>query len=632
VVLGLLTAIAPFLAILWLGVPSWFPAGVTLDTVTLLRPRAPWNDSVSSIEGRLWWSLLLVTGVTALLNLRGWHGRWLPLSLLLAGLAIPQACIWMTGQSKYCLIGGIVPFSDPAGYLDYACQMLQNHRIAQGFTDRPMFAAMLSSLLQFTGPNLHLQPVLGTLVALCGVGMFLAVREMHARFGNVAAVCFLFVIYVFYNRSIGMLMTEHLGLALGLYAFALLLRGLMERQRGVWFAGIFLLTAALCARAGAFFVLPALCWVTGRHFKNAGRFSLPMFSMAIAVMLVPFALNRLLLVRLFDRATRPQSNFSYVAYGVLRGTNWQDAYESYGADHAKIRAATLEIIRKKPHKLLQGIRRTWREFFWESYGFIFMGPEWSRILLYAFLLSLALGVARATRSAYDGFTVAVAGGIFVSIPCVPPADCDVMRAYAATMPLHACLAATGISALVRFLAPAFRRSHSAPVQLIETRTTPGAGPRIAMAFGSLTLFLVFVIPLGRAVLSSEKPAYSEVSARPPSQFPRGLLINLVSDEWPRTCLPNVRISDFRARLGGMGSFFENEAAWLAGLSPGVSLVTGGQHGILVLSTDKLVRAGSHVDFVYFKAGWLILSRDRDLSLPNSEDAPAVPVPEKVESK
>jgi len=74
------------------------------------------------------------------------------------------------------------------------------------------------------------------------------------------------------------------------------------------------------------------------------------------------------------------------------------------------------------------------------------------------------------------------------------------------------------------------------------------------------------------------------------------------------------------------------AAWLAGLSPGVSLVTGGQHGILVLSTDKLVRAGSHVDFVYFKAGWLILSRDRDLSLPNSEDAPAVPVPEKVESK
>ena len=222
VVLGLLTAIAPFLAILCLGVPSWFPAAVTLDTVTLVRPGASWNDPAPSLAGRLLWSLLLVTGVVALLNLRGWRGRWLPLAMLLAGLAIPQACIWATGQSKYALIGGIVPFSDASGYLDYACQMMENHRIVHGFMDRPMFAAMLSSILHFTG--LNLQPVLGILLAFCGVGMFLAVREMHARFGNVAAACFLIVIYVFYNRSIGMLMTEHLGLALGLYAFALLLR------------------------------------------------------------------------------------------------------------------------------------------------------------------------------------------------------------------------------------------------------------------------------------------------------------------------------------------------------------------------------------------------------------------------
>lgn len=654
VVLGLLTAIAPFLAILCLGVPSWFPADATLDTVTLVRPGAPWDDPAWSLAARLLWSVLLVTGVVALLNLRGWRGRWLPLALLLAGLAVPQACLWATGQSKYALIGGIVPFSDASGYLDYACQMMENHRIVHGFTDRPMFAAMLSSILQFTG--LHLQPVLAILLAFCGVGMFLAVREMHARFGNVAAACFLFVTYVFYNRSIGMLMTEHLGLALGLYAFALLLRGLMERHRGMWFAGIFFLTAALCARAGAFFVLPALCWVTGRHFKKSGRFSLPMFAMAIAVILVPFALNRLLVVRLFDSATRPKSNFSYAAYGVLRGTNWQDAFNTYGTDHAKIRAATLEIIRKKPYTILHAIRRTWRGFFWESYGFIFMGPEWSRILLYAFLLAFALGIARATRSAYDGFAVAVGGGILASIPFVPPADCDVMRAYAATIPLHACLAATGLGALVRLLAPAFRRITSAPVQLIETRTIPSAAPRIAVASGSLTLILVFVIPLGRAVLTSEKPEYSAIggimgrpgdlqwyqaslegaaltSEKLSTEFPTGFSVNLVPDEWPRTRVPNVRISDFRSRLGGFeGYSYKKEAAWLTSLPPGVSLMNAGKLGVVVLPTDKLWHTGSHVELMYSNVGSLTVSRDRELTLPHAEGATSVPAPEKTEPR
>ena len=436
--LGILAVLAPFVAILWLGVPSWFPSAITLDTVTVVKPPA---GAALSLAPRLLWSLLLATGVVALLNLRGWAGRWLPFSLLMAGLAVSQACLWATAQGKSMEIGGLIPFSDASGYLYYAGEMLENHRIVNGFTDRPMFAAMLSSILQFTGPNL--QAVLAAVLAFTGIGLFFAVREMRVRFGNPAAVCFLFVTHVFYNRSIGTLMTEQLGIALGLYSVAMLLHGLMDRHRTAWFAGLFFLTTALCARAGAFFILPPLCWITARRFRNGGRFSLPMFTAAIGVMIVPFALNRLLVVRVFDKATLPKSNVSYAIYGVLRGTNWTDAYGQFGSDHAKIRAAAFEIVKKKPFTVLHAVRRTWRTFFWEAYGFIFMGPEWSRTLLYAFLFAVALGIARATRSAYDGFAVAVGGGILASIPFVPPADCDLMRAYAATMPLHACLAATG---------------------------------------------------------------------------------------------------------------------------------------------------------------------------------------------
>lgn len=254
VLLGLLTAIAPFLAILGLGVPSWFPAGVTLDTMTVVRPGAPWNDPAWSIAGRLLWSLLFGMGVVTLMHLGGWCGRWLPPAFLLAGLAIPQACLWMTGQSKYCLIGGLIPFSDPSMYFDFASQMLENHGIVNGFTDRPMFAAMISSIFQCTGQNLQL--VLAIPLAFCGGGMFLATREMRIRFGNVAAAVFLFVVFVFYNRSIGMLMTEHLGLALGLCAFALLLRGLTEGRRGAWFASLSAGTSLVVGGAGLVIVLP----------------------------------------------------------------------------------------------------------------------------------------------------------------------------------------------------------------------------------------------------------------------------------------------------------------------------------------------------------------------------------------
>ena len=622
-VAGVLTVLAPFLAILCFGVPSWFPAAATLDTVTLVRPGAPWNDPAWSLAGRLLWSLLLATGFTALLHLRGWRGRWLPPALLLAGLAVSQASIWATGQSKFGAIGGLIPFSDASGYLDYASQMLENHRIVSGFTDRSMFSAMLSSILQFIGPNL--KPALALLLFFCGVGMFLAAREMRARFGSVAAACFLFVIHAFYNRTIGMLMTEQLGLALGLFAFALLLRGLMEPRRGAWFAGMFLLSAALCARAGAFFVLPPLCLVTGRLFRKSGRFSPRMFALAIAVMLVPFVLNRMLLVQLFDPATRPKSNFSYAAYGLLRGTNWNDSLNTFGTDQDRMRAATLELLRKKPFSVLHAVRRTWRGFFWDSTGFIFMGLEWSRLLLYAFLFALALGVARSSRSPYDGFSVAVAGGILASIPFVPPADCDNMRAYAATIPLHACLAASGIGALVRLVATAFRRTPPEPVRLIETRTIPDSTPAIATISGTLILALVFVLPLGRSVFRPENAGYARLSDKQLSEFPPGLGIRLVSDESPRTRVPDVRIGDFRMRLGGLEGFvFHEEAAWLANLPAGISIVAGSINEMILLPTEKLGRPGSRAEFDKFIVGSLHLTVDRELALPIPKDKTASP--------
>lgn len=626
--LCVLVAALPFTAILILGLPAWFPFEMVLDTVTLIRRGGPLAEPSWSTAGRLLWSLTLAVGVVALMNVRGRWARWLPESLLLAGLAIAQAALWTAGQSKYALIGGLVPVGDAPGYLDYAGHMLQNHRIIAGFSDRPMFAAMLSSLMQLSGSNL--QVALAVLLLICGVAMGLATREMHRRFGTVGAIVFLFVIYTFYNRSIGMLMTEHLGLTLGLFALGLLLRGLLEPRKDVWLAGLFLLSAALCARAGAFFVLPALCLLTGRHFRKTARFSVPMCALAIAVALVPFGLNRALIVRLFDSTAPPQSNFSYVAYGVLRGTNWTDAQNTFGQDHAAIRQATLELLKKKPQLVLHAARRTWRTFFWDSYGFLFMGTEWSALLLYSFLFAFALGVARAGRSAYDGFTVASSFGILASIPCVPPADCDVMRAYAATMPLQACLAAGGIAALFHLVAPAFRKGSSAPVRLINIPSAPARDLPTYATLAGATLALVFVLPLGRSLVLPEPAGFVEIGSRPPNQYPPTFAIHLVPDDAPRTHVPNVRISDYRSRLGGLGGIvWQDYAARLARLPAGISIVHGGSLGQLLISTDKLRSGNKPVEFKTFYIGGITVSRDKELDLPGVEEPVPIPTPGKA---
>ncbi len=625
--LGVAAAFLPFIAILCFGVPSWFPWALALDTGTAIEYGTRGYDPQWNFAGRLTWSLLICCGVVAVMRRRGWAATLVALAILLAGLAVPQACLWTTGYSKYTMLGGTVPFTDAAGYLDNASRMVENQRIAYSFADRPMFPAFVSSIFQFTG--ISLRPVFAILLAFAGVGMFLAAREMAVRFGAVAAACFLFVIYVYYNRYVGTLMTEHLGLMLSLYAFALLLRGLFERGRVAWFAGLFFLSAALWARVGALFVLPALCIFTAIHFRKSGRFSPAMFVAAIAVMLVPMGLNRVLFLRVYDPATRPQSHFNYVAYGLLRGTSSAEALSVYGTDGAKLSAATWELFREKPHRALRAIRRTLYEFFTGEMPFSFTGPYVARLLLYAFLFAIALGFARATRSAYDGFSLTLAGGIIASVPFAPPVECDIMRIYAATMPLQACLAATGVAALVRLVAPAFRGDPSRPVRLIESNAPDSCQSGYAMGAAGLVLLLVFGLPLGRSFFTRESTGRVSLFEMARAQDSRGLAIHLVADDAPRPRVPTFRVDDFRRSLYGFGTgYFQKEADWLARLPAGTSVVSGGAAGLIIIPTEKLRRSDSRAEFDATYEGFMMLQLDRDV-VPAAAKKPAtVPADER----
>ena len=612
--LGFLLALAPFLAVLFFGVPSWFAASITLDTVTDMPG---WNP-VIGLDGRLLWSLVTSVGAVLLIRMGGRGGRWLALSLLLANLAISQAFLWNSGHSKYTLIGGLIPYTDANGYLDLSVQIFENHRVVGSFFDRPMLPAFVSSIFHITG--LELKPVLGCLLFFSGVGMFVAAREVFVRFGAVVASCFLFVIHVYYNRTVGTLMTEHLGVALGLCSLPLLLSGFFERRRTPWLWGLFFLSAALCARAGAMFVLPALSWIAGKRFRMAGRSFFPMLAASIAVILIPFALNHLLASRVFDPATRPPSHFAYVAYGALRGTSSAEPMSRFLGDEAGMRAAMWQILKEKPHRVLLAIRSSLVAAFENATAFMFMGPFLSRVFLYVFLFAAALALRRATRSACDPFAVAVAAGIIASVPFAPPVECDWMRIYAATMPLQAWLVAMGVGALVRLVAPAFQQRQVLPASIVDDRIHVRSSNGLALGMGCMVLALVFALPIAGSFRSQRESGFARITKESPARLPAGFAIHLVGDDAPCTDKPCLRLKEFHAGLYGLATGFSpKEAAWLEKLPPGITLVAGGQSGVVIVPTEKLHNGSSRSDFRQAWVGNILVAVDRDIPFPEPPD-------------
>ncbi len=483
----------------------------------------------------------------------GWTGTLASLSLTLILFALPLLALWNSGISDGYTIGGLLPWSDARGYYWDAERLLEGGTFSEIPPQRPLFAGILATLLALTQQNLQVTVTL--LVAITAISCFFAAREVQRSHGTAAGLVVVSTLFLFYRRFIGKTSTETLGLSLGAVGFALLWRGARLKQINDCLVGIFLLTLALNARAGAFFILPALIiWGTW-SFRGAARFSMRFLISSSSVVLLGFILNSILLKTVGSPNGMAFSNFSYVLYGLIVGSNWTQVM----VDHPelndivepelsrKIYALVFDKLRANPFALVTGSFRAWNLFILGDYAFAFIANLKANFLLQLLSFIALLTCCRQRLDPNASLVLATTLGILVSVPFVPPWDADGMRAYAATIPALCVLPALGLA----FLAKNMEWHPLVQVPNQENQS------RLLLIFGIVLAVLSFLGPITIKTFS-RPPQVADIKCQPGMSavyvpIRTGSSINLVADDAiSKTRIPNIRLSDFKKRMDGNG--------------------------------------------------------------------------------
>lgn len=408
-------------------------------------------------------ALAIFFAFPVIFNLRGWAGELLGLPAVVALFGLSLLGLWAAGQTFPSIVAGLLPWSDASNYYMDAQRLLLGGAFSQFSSWRPLFPGLLSLLLWLTG--LNLQAALALLALITGTAAYLFAREVQRSHGPWAAVIVLLLIFFYYRYRVnGTTLSEQLGIGLGLLGFALLWRAAGERRSSWTYIGIFVVSLALNARPGTFFVLPALMLWAGRMLRGERRFSWTAFGLAALAALAGFAVNMLVLRLVAAEPALPFSNFSYAVYGLATGGR---GFSALAQDHPEVHAlrgqerfirayalAVQEILRN-PLGIVRGSLQYWGLFFSNTYYSVFsyVGGENALITLAArlglyglSLLGLFAGV-RARRDPRHQLILAAGTGLLLSVPFVPPKDAYGLRLYAATIPLITLFPAVGLSLL-----------------------------------------------------------------------------------------------------------------------------------------------------------------------------------------
>lgn len=553
--------------------------------------------------------LVFVLVLYPVYRLAGWQGSLISLSLTLFLFALPLSGIWQSGDSSGYLIGGLLQWTDARGYHWEAQRLLEGYRFSPFASRRPMFAAFLAGLLWLSGRNMQI--ALAALVALNGVASFFLVRELQRHWGTLASLLGLCIVFLFYRTFIGTTMTENLGLALGSLALAALLRCLYFRQNYWVYLGIFLLSSSLNARAGAFFILPAIVvWGIFVYQEKRREFLVG----SISAVILAFLCNFILLKIVGATGEVGFSNFSYVLYGIIHQGDWTTVYQDYPElrmlpepiKSQRVYELAMESFWDDPTALVSGAFRAWHRFIFQHYIFSFISDRRVNKTLEILSLFGFITCCFRFRQPVNSLILFCWLGILASVPFVPPWDADSMRAYGATIPVIAILPIIGFQTVTYFVS--FGRFKKFDIALSKSSKLFHIAYTQAFAgFIAILLALVFVLPIFLKLVSRPL-TFPPIACSADSEGfyfrpEAGSLIKVVSDPDKSTSrsairLPNIPVTTFRA---GLKNFPRPEAnVTLNDLEPPATII----HSLKIPATPAISPGTDGVMSV-----WLLLGED-----------------------
>ena len=484
-----------------------------LSVLTILR--VPLPELI--LKGAFYsvYELFFVAGVILVLSfrLRGWLGQTLALTSILVLFCLPLIALWQQIGYHPSAIGGLIPWEDAAAYYYDARQLLEGVPFDVS-ARRPLYTAGLATLLKLTGQNLQMAILISVLVN--AIACYLLAREIAITHGPLPAAIVAVLTFIFYRveGGSGTLLTENLGLSLGLASLAVLWAALRRHQPINFAIGLGLLTLALCARNGTFFVLPALLIAGAIIFRGNRRLSVKFLLIGTATTTLGFLINFLLGRQISNPGTGVFSNFSQILYGiVVGGKGWQQVGRDFPTARvgSEIYQLALNHFLQHPLDLMIGLAKSFISYLppGNVHLFSFIQHEY-QIFAYpiyiACYLALIVGLYRSItnlRQPVASFLLAGIVGYFSSIPFAPPSDGGV-RVYAATTGLIFILVAIQFST----------RSHRSLMSENE-RHNPKL-PHPALLFSLALLFCSVTVPI-LLLSQGHKSAPTVWSCPPPAE-------------------------------------------------------------------------------------------------------------------
>lgn len=388
------------------------------------------------------------------------YGVLASLGLTMLLLAFTLSFKWSSGYSNNEIIGGLLPYKDGNNYYMGSTMILNGVPLVDmnQATERPLFPGFIASILFITGHNL--KTTVAAIFQLVGIGIYLSARQVHRSYGALASGLFASFLYFYIQPMVGHLMSETLGVLLGCLAFTLMWISVGRTRWQNLALATFVLMVGVSARAGTFFIFPALALWMGWALRSEKRFSWKVTIIALGGMVIGYILVNSIFARLVGIPPGSSfGNFSYALYGQVRGgAGWHSAIEDLGTrDPSIVYRAAFDFFLDHPISLFIGFAKSYRDFFLAGDPGIFPFGNYTLqnapgIALWLATLYLlirgGIHLISDIRSSHSSLLLAGFVGIVLSIPFLPPIDGGA-RFYASATPFFFVLPAMALSLFLK---------------------------------------------------------------------------------------------------------------------------------------------------------------------------------------